>query len=133
MRTIVFFIMLCLTASLSALTGFAISSVNAILDNTSTLNDDFIPTVAGSMLSSAYPNPFRTGESNSTNINVTIKAGETGTVTILNIKGQIVKTFPLKAGEHTLIWNGKESSSGVYFYRLITPSLHTTKKLVLLK
>jgi len=133
MRTIVFITMLFLTASIFSLTGFAVSEVNATLDNTGTLNDDHTTSVVGSLLGNAYPNPFRSGVSNSTNINVTIKAGETGTVTIFNIKGQTVKTFPLKAGEHTLTWDGKDSSSGIYFYKLITPSIHTTKKLVLLK
>jgi flagellar hook assembly protein FlgD len=133
MRIIVFITILFLTASIFALEGFAISDVNTTLDNTPTSNDDHTTAVVGSMLGDAYPNPFRTGANNSTNINVTIKNGENGTVTIFNVKGQIVKTFPLKAGEHTLTWDGRDSSSGIYFYKLMTPSVTTTKKLVLLK
>jgi len=133
MKTIVLILMLCFTASIFALEGFAISAENATLDNTGTFNDDTTPSIMGSLLVSAYPNPFLIGMSNSTNINVTIKAGETGTVTIFNIKGQTVKLFPLKAGEHTLTWDGKNCGSGIYFYKLITPSVNTTKKLVLLK
>jgi flagellar hook assembly protein FlgD len=128
MKTILLITMLYLTASIFALTGFAVSSVNATLDNTATLNDDPTSMVNGSMLGSAYPNPFRTGIM--ANINVTIKAGETGTVTIYNLRGQTVKTFPLKAGEHTLSWDGKDSSSGIYFYKLITPTVQMTRKLV---
>jgi len=133
MKTLLLIAMICFTASVFALTGFAISTVNADLDNVTTLNYDHTTAVVGSLLGNAYPNPFQTGASNSANINVTIKAGESGTVTIYNIKGQAVKAFPLKAGEHTLTWDGMDSSSGIYFFKLITPSVHTTKKLVLLK
>jgi hypothetical protein len=83
------------------------------------------------MLNSAFPNPFRTGSS--TSINVSIKTGETGTVTIYNILGQTVKTFPVTAGTHTLTWDGKGCGSGMYFYKLSTPSTNMTRKMVLLK
>ncbi len=89
------------------------------------------PIIYVSLMNSAFPNPFRTA--GCTNINVSIKTGETGTVTIYNILGQTVKTFPLAAGKHTLAWDGKGSSSGIYFYKLSTPSVSMTKKLVLLK
>jgi len=133
MKILLLMITLCISSSMFALEGFAISEVNATLDNTGTVNDDPIPIVVGSLLGDAYPNPFRSAMTNNTNIDVTIKAGETGTVTIFNIKGQTVKTVTCKAGDHTLSWDGKNSSSGIYFYKLTTPSVTTTKKLVLLK
>ncbi len=82
-------------------------------------------------LGSAFPNPFRTGCS--TSIGVSVKAGETGTVSIFNLRGQTVKTFPLQTGNQILVWDAKGSSSGVYLYKLSTPSCNVTRKLVLLK
>ena len=89
-----------------------------------------------SELKNAYPNPFKV--SASTNIEVDIKAGETGTVTIYNILGQTVKTYTVNAGQHTLNWNGRDSrgnsvGSGLYFYKLSTPSINQTKKMVIVK
>jgi len=87
-------------------------------------------------LKSAYPNPFRAN--NSTNIEVSIKAGERGTLTIYNIMGQVVKTYSVAEGNHIIPWNGKDSQgnncgSGIYFYKLTTPSLNQTKKMVIVK
>ncbi len=131
MKAILFVAMLCLSASIFALTSFVVSVEDLALDNTGTLNDDPVPPMNGSVLGSAYPNPFYID--GSTNIDVSIKTGEAGNVTIFNILGQTVKTFPLTSGTHTLTWNSSGCSSGIYFYQLITPSIKTTKKMVLLK
>lgn len=74
----------------------------------------------------AYPNPFKANAN--TNIEVAVKAGEAGTVTIYNILGQAVKTFKVTEGFHKLNWNGKDTKgnacgSGIYFYKLSTPSM----------
>ncbi|MDZ4182802.1 MAG: T9SS type A sorting domain-containing protein [Candidatus Cloacimonadaceae bacterium] len=87
-------------------------------------------------LKSAYPNPFKA--SGSVNIGVEIKAGDSGTVTIYNILGQAVKTFSVSEGIHNIIWNGKDSKgnacgSGIYFYKLSTPSMNQTRKMVIVK
>ncbi len=87
-------------------------------------------------LKNAYPNPFKAD--GSTNIEVDLKAGETGTLTIYNVMGQIVKIENLSQGNHTIIWNGRDSKgtavgSGIYFYKLSTPSLNQTKKMVIVK
>ncbi len=92
------------------------------------------PTV--SHLKSAYPNPFKA--SSSTSIEVDIKADETGTITIYNILGQVVKSYDVTPGTHTIQWNGRDSKgnscgSGVYFYKLATPSVNQTKKMVIVK
>jgi len=91
---------------------------------------------AQSVMSNAYPNPFKAN--NNTNIDVSIKAGESGTVTIYNIVGQAVKSFKVNEGNHNLQWNGRDSrgnacSSGIYFYKLSTPSMNQTKKMVIVK
>jgi len=87
-------------------------------------------------LKSAYPNPFRANSS--TNIEVSIKQGETGTLTIYNIMGQVVRTYKVSEGIHNINWNGRDSQgnicgSGIYFYKLTTPSLNQTKKMVIVK
>ncbi len=84
----------------------------------------------------AYPNPFRTNEQLS--IEVLVKAGEKGQLTIYNVAGQTVKTYSVSEGQNILNWNGKDSkgnncSAGIYFYKLNTPSLNQTKKLVIVK
>jgi len=84
----------------------------------------------------AYPNPFRAGSG--TTIAVELKKGDSGTVTIYNILGQVVKTFSLTEGTNNLNWNGRDSKgnlcgNGIYFYKLSTNSLNQTKKMVIVK
>ncbi|HQF67829.1 MAG TPA: T9SS type A sorting domain-containing protein [Candidatus Cloacimonadota bacterium] len=84
---------------------------------------------------SGGPNPFKAGTS--TNLYYSVKAGETGTLTVYNILGQVVKTHQVTEGSNQLIkWDGRDSkgnvcASGVYFYKLSTPSLNETRKLVI--
>lgn len=60
---------------------------------------------------------------------------------IYNIKGQKVKTLKnglLQAGNHKLVWDGKNSNSdqvasGLYFYRLVTDKKKLTRKMILMK
>ncbi|MCB5224499.1 MAG: T9SS type A sorting domain-containing protein [Candidatus Syntrophosphaera sp.] len=87
-------------------------------------------------MKNAYPNPFKAG--NNTNIEVSLKAGETGSFTIYNVMGQVVRTVSLNEGNHTINWNGRDSrgtavGSGIYFYKLSTPSFQQTRKLVIVK
>ncbi|PKN74857.1 MAG: hypothetical protein CVU49_06925 [Candidatus Cloacimonetes bacterium HGW-Cloacimonetes-2] len=91
-----------------------------------------IPTVT--TLGNAYPNPFR----NQTSIALEVKENETATVTIYNILGQVVKTYNKGQGTHTINWDGKDArgnacGSGIYFYRLTSPSMNQTKKMVIVK
>ncbi|MDD4223789.1 MAG: T9SS type A sorting domain-containing protein [Candidatus Cloacimonetes bacterium] len=87
-------------------------------------------------LKKAYPNPFRANTS--TNIEVELKDGETGTVTIYNLQGKVVKVYDVTPGSHTITWNGTDSkgaacSSGIYLYKLSTPSANATEKMVIIK
>jgi len=62
-------------------------------------------------------------------------------LTIYNIKGQKVKTLYsgiADEGEHTIIWEGKNTnnkqvSSGIYFYKLKTGKKEMSRKMLLLK
>ncbi len=87
-------------------------------------------------MSDAWPNPFQIGQH--TNIQVQMKAGETGAVNIYNLSGQIVKSYSVTAGNQILNWDGLDNrgnycASGVYFYKLQSPSISQTKKLVIIK
>lgn len=84
-----------------------------------------------------YPNPFNP----TTTISFSIPEESNIELSIYNIKGQKVRTLVneiLPAGEHSAIWNGKDSNgklvgSGIYFYKLQTDSYTETKKMILLK
>ncbi len=85
-------------------------------------------------LKNAYPNPFKTH----TNIEVELKEGEQGTVTIYNLQGKVVKIYNVNSGTHTISWNGMDSNgavcgSGIYLYKLSTPSVNQTKKMIIVK
>lgn len=95
------------------------------------------------MLEQNYPNPFNS----STIIRFTVhckQRTENGpvrtTLKIYNIRGQLVRTLvneELNHGEYRVSWDGKnnqgkEVSSGVYFYRLKTGEFVQTKKMVLI-
>ena len=96
-----------------------------------------IPEIVYTKLHGNYPNPFNPETKISYS---TAKAGN-AELTIYNIKGQRVKTLVkdhIEAGDHSIIWNGKDDkdadvSSGVYFYRLKTADEIQNKKMLLLK
>ncbi|MBL7148612.1 MAG: T9SS type A sorting domain-containing protein [Candidatus Cloacimonetes bacterium] len=86
---------------------------------------------------SNYPNPFNP----ETTISFDLASNANVEISIYNIKGQKVKTLVnkiLPAGEHTTIWNGKDSNnkrvgSGIYFYKLEAGGYQKVKKMLLLK
>lgn len=80
-------------------------------------------------LKNNYPNPFNP----STEIAYAVKEGEVGTLTIFNIKGQVVESVKLPAGEGTYRWEAGGNSSGVYFYKLKTDSYSKVRKMLLVK
>ena len=83
----------------------------------------------------AYPNPFNP----QTTIKFSIKENESGLFEIFNVKGQIVKSYPMfSPGKHEINWNGtddngKKVSSGVFFYKLKSESVIRIHKMLLLK
>ena len=88
-------------------------------------------------LSQNYPNPFNP----TTTISFKIADKSAVSLMVYNALGQHVKTLVhgyLPAGTHHSVWNGKNTSgmqvsSGIYFYKLVTPNKVFTKKMVLLK
>ena len=106
-----------------------------ILDLVTDVNEEII--IPQVIKMNNYPNPFNP----TTTINYSLKENSRVSLKIYNIKGQKVKTLVnevLPAGEHSIIWNGKNYnqqsvSSGIYFYKLKTVNFEKTKKMVLLK
>ncbi|MCK4957213.1 MAG: T9SS type A sorting domain-containing protein, partial [Candidatus Cloacimonetes bacterium] len=86
-----------------------------------------------------YPNPF--------NPTTTIKfetknSHELTQVVVFNVKGQKVKTLvnsKLNAGNHSVVWNGKDDnnssvSSGIFFYKLnVDGKTVASNKMLLIK
>ena len=93
---------------------------------------EFAPKLFGN-----YPNPFNP----STTISYQLSTNSDVTLTIYNIKGQKVKTLvnkTLPAGRYSVVWNGKDNnnkqtSSGIYFYKLSVENHQQNRKMLLLK
>ncbi len=86
---------------------------------------------------SVYPNPFNP----ETNLAFNLKNDSKVNIAIYNIRGQKVRTLTdrhFTSGNHSVKWNGKndnnaDSSSGVYFARIITESGTAIQKLIMMK
>ncbi len=89
--------------------------------------DELLPVIT--VLSKNFPNPFNP----TTTIKFDIKENETGDLSIYNMKGQLVLTKSFRAGHHNFLWDANSCSSGIYFYRLTTPSYSHSRKMILLK
>ncbi len=86
---------------------------------------------------SNYPNPFNP----ETTLFFSLPNEQEIELTVYNLKGQKVKQLvsgQFASGEHSIIWsgkdnNGKQVSSGLYFYKLKTSDKVISKKMLLLK
>jgi flagellar hook assembly protein FlgD len=85
----------------------------------------------------AYPNPFNP----ETTIGFRLDRAEMVRLTVYDAAGRVVRNLlqrGMSAGIHTVRFAPTDEAgiglaSGVYFYRLETPSVKATRKLVLLK
>ncbi len=84
-----------------------------------------------------YPNPFNPTTTISFNLTT-----ENAELSIYNIKGQKIKTFPVilsgVEGQSSIIWDSKDDTnksvaSGIYFYKLKSGNYASTKKMILMK
>ena len=99
-------------------------------------NDDNVNPVI-TELKGNYPNPFNP----STTIAFSLKDSGPVRVDIYNMSGQRVKTLingDLPAGNHSIVWNGTDSSSrgvasGVYFFKMQAGKYTSTKKMIMMK
>jgi hypothetical protein len=100
------------------------------------VEDEFNPSAASFALS-VNPNPFNP----ETTIAYTLPAAGSVSLEIYNSRGQLVRSLLLQeqsAGEHSLIWNGKDDSghsvaSGLYLCRIACNGKLETRKMLLLK
>lgn len=103
---------------------------------TTTTNGTNDPSLATQSLCN-YPNPFNP----ETKIRFSLTKPCNANLAIYNLKGQKVKSLihaNLPAGTHEFNWNGKDEdnhsvASGIYYYRLSTPTKTIVNKMLLLK
>lgn len=79
-----------------------------------------------------YPNPFNS----STSISFSLPKRSHVTLKIYDVLGRIIATLldkELNLGEHSVVYNSKNVASGVYFFRLSSPSFSQTKSMNVLK
>jgi len=93
---------------------------------------DETPLPTGYQLNQNYPNPFNP----TTVISFNIARSSHVTLEVYDIMGNKVST-PLNerliAGSHSISFDAGELTSGIYFYRLITPEYQSTQKMNLIK
>ncbi len=100
-------------------------------------NEDAVIPVTETALLGNYPNPFNP----ETIISYDVKNDAQINIEIYNIKGQKIKTLvngKVKAGNHKITWkgddeNGRQVTSGVYFYKLNAGMYTSTRKMILMK
>jgi hypothetical protein len=83
-------------------------------------------------LMEAYPNPFNP----STNIQFALPAAANVSLKVYNLLGQEIATLAsgmMSAGTHTVTFDAKSLSSGVYFYTLNAGNFVGTHKMMLMK
>ena len=83
-------------------------------------------------LSQNYPNPFNP----TTEIRFDLPTASNVRLVVYNVLGQRVATLingRREAGKHIAAWDATRHASGVYFYRLETPTNTNTRKMLLLK
>ena len=98
--------------------------------------DDFKKLSSFSLMQN-YPNPFNP----ITTIRFEINHSDHASVKIFDLRGRLIKIVLNKymvAGKHSIKWdrtdkNGKNVTSGIYFYILRVSDAYQTKKMILLK
>jgi hypothetical protein len=118
-------------------TGFVVGDSGAILK---TNNGNSITAIKNNLSDSPgefelfqnYPNPFNP----STKISYYLPSGSFVTLKIYDNLGREIKTLVnnyQNQGLHSITFDGKDLSSGIYFYKLKAGDISKTKKLILLK
>ena len=100
-------------------------------------NEDEIIVVDGFELGQNYPNPFNP----STQIEFVLEDHGLYTLEIFDIRGNVIRVLQTGAGipgKYKVTWDSKDKvgnkvPSGIYFYRLSTPTKIQTNRMILLK
>ncbi|UCH10032.1 MAG: T9SS type A sorting domain-containing protein, partial [Fidelibacterota bacterium] len=96
------------------------------------IDADTSPIPQAFVLKQNYPNPFNPG----TAIEFDLNASGRVSLQVFNLRGQLVSTLVdnwLSAGNYTVMFDGADLPSGIYFYTLAAGRTFTTHKMVLLK
>lgn len=125
-------VIVCANKDLST-TGFGLSFMNSVI----TTRPVGIKAVSTEIpekfaLNQNYPNPFNP----ETTIEFTMPANESAKLEVFDINGRLIQTLvneKLSAGAYRVKWNGKDASSGIYYYTLRTENFSETKKMILVK
>jgi len=94
--------------------------------------DNNNPFFTGFLLKQNVPNPF----SDLTIIQFAIHHREHITLKIYDVLGREVATLvdgEMEAGEHSVVFDASNLPSGMYFFRLTTPTFSQTKSMQVLK
>lgn len=88
-------------------------------------------------LNNVYPNPLNINKAEAS-FSCKVRENETANLSIFNVKGQTVKEYTLSSGNHSFKWdgkdlNGKKCSTGVYFYKLSSPTMTSVRKMMIVK
>ena len=79
-----------------------------------------------------YPNPF----SNKTSIRYSLPKPSFVKIQVFNIRGQLIEGIVdkfMQSGSHSVEWNAKDISSGIYFYKFEAEDKTFIKKMILLR
>jgi len=110
----------------------AVIAARYLSDMNPSSETDVTVTPKSNKLVGNYPNPFNP----STTIAFELAKPSHVNITIYNVKGQKVKELfngEMPAGSHNIVWNGEETSSGIYFYKMTTNQGAQVKRAILLK
>ena len=79
-----------------------------------------------------YPNPFN----QSTAIQISVPTRNRISITIYNIKGEVIEVLldkEMQPGKHRILWDASNLAAGVYIYKMVAGSFTDYKKCILLK
>ncbi|HQH50646.1 MAG TPA: SBBP repeat-containing protein [Candidatus Cloacimonadota bacterium] len=93
--------------------------------------EDELAPQALARLHNAYPNPL--GRGASALIKADIPERTSGTLSIFNLRGQVVARYKLGPGSQQISFSGEGLPAGVYLYSLQCGDYRETRKLVLMK
>lgn len=94
--------------------------------------DDNFSTISSFILNQNYPNPFNP----TTNINFYLTKNSFVTLKIYDVLGNETATLinsEMGEGEHNIVFNANNLSSGLYFYTLKADNQIQTRKMILIK
>jgi len=96
------------------------------------VDDPTVPELAGDpILYPAWPNPCLLGQSAS--IKAVVAERETGTLSIYNLRGELISRRELASGEHVISLDSSKLPSGLYFFRLVTSSGVAVRKMAIIR